>query len=232
MTTYFDAQEMTVPVRPSGRLDKAINSPHFLDKILAATNAQGRRMNLASVPIGSDGLENIVAATNSLDNQLNLGSLMDEPEIEDRVPMVDSSVRKPLTLISAIVNSNKQSKTKRAKMNSASSTADRREKMLHMLSALEELHRSLNYTLNSHLTFLTRGNSNSRSPGKKNKMISEGNTKSTTVSSVVSRGASAKASTDQVDPKLLNGKAFKKSFPSTPKKTNKRVCFWKYCSQN
>lgn len=46
--------------------------------------------------------------------------------------------------------------------------------------------------------------------------------KSTTVSSVVSKGASPRASTDQVEPKLLNGKAFKKSLPSTPKKTNKR----------
>lgn len=46
--------------------------------------------------------------------------------------------------------------------------------------------------------------------------------KSTTVSSVVSKGASPRTSTDQVDPKLLNGKAFKKSLPSTPKRTNKR----------
>lgn len=46
--------------------------------------------------------------------------------------------------------------------------------------------------------------------------------KSTTVSSVVSKGASPKASTDQVDSKLMNGKTFKKSLPSTPKKTNKR----------
>ncbi|XP_017312333.2 urotensin II-related peptide [Ictalurus punctatus] len=101
-----------------------------------------------------------------------------------------------------------------------------------MLSALEELHRSLNNTLNSRLTIIKRGNSNSRNSGKKNKMLTEGNVKSTTVSSVVSKGASPRASTDQVDPKLLNGKAFKKSLPSTPKKTNKRVCFWKYCSQN
>ncbi|KAG7315669.1 hypothetical protein KOW79_020535 [Hemibagrus wyckioides] len=230
MTTYFDGQEMTVPVRPSGSLDKAISSPHFLDKTLAATNSQSQTLNPASVPVDSDGLKNIAAATNSLENQLNLGSVTDDPEIEDHAAMEDSSVRKPLKLISAIVNSNKQSKS--AKINSASRTAERRQKMLHMLSALEELHKSLNHTLNSRLTIITRGNSNSRNPGKKNKMIPEGNMKSTTVSSVVSKGASARASTDQVDPKLLNGKAFKKSFPSTPKKTNKRVCFWKYCSQN
>ncbi|MCI4393588.1 hypothetical protein PGIGA_G00159180 [Pangasianodon gigas] len=231
MTMYFDGQEMTVPVRPSGSLDKATSSPHYLDKILAATNSQGQTLKIASVPVDSDGLENIVAATNGLDSQLNLGSVMDDHEIEEHAPMEESSVHKPLKLTPVSVNSNKQSKTllegKGAKRNSASSTPDRREKILHMLSALEELHRSLNSTLNSRLTIITRGNSNSRSSGKKSKMITEGNMKSTTVSSVVSKGASPRASTD-----LLNGKAFKKSLSSTPKKTNKRVCFWKYCSQN
>ncbi|NP_001076411.1 urotensin II-related peptide precursor [Danio rerio] len=102
------------------------------------------------------------------------------------------------------------------------------EELLKMLSALEELHKFIN----SHrITIITRGNSNGRSTGKKNKMVvTDGNLKSTTATTIDSGGISPKASTDQMDPKL-NGKSFKKSLPST-KKTNKRVCFWKYCSQN
>lgn len=161
MTTYFDGQEMTVPVRPSGSLDKATSSPHYLDKILAATNRQGRMLKIPSVPVDSAGRENVVAATNGLDSQLNLDSVMDDLEIEERAPMEESSVHKKLKLIPVTVNSNKQSKTllemKSAKMNSASSTSDRRAKILHMLNALEELHRSLNSTLNSRLTIIARG---------------------------------------------------------------------------
>ncbi|KTF89242.1 hypothetical protein cypCar_00021397, partial [Cyprinus carpio] len=75
------------------------------------------------------------------------------------------------------------------------------------------------------------GNSNGRSTGKKNKMpVTDGNMKSTTATTIDSGEISPKASTDQMDPKL-SGKAIKKSLPSA-KKTNKRVCFWKYCSQN
>ncbi|KAF7689693.1 urotensin II-related peptide isoform X2 [Silurus meridionalis] len=227
MTTYFDKQEMAVPVGPSGSLDKATSSPHYLDKILAASNSQGGTLRIASLPVDSDRLENTFSANSQLDSHLNLGSVMDDPEIEKYTTMQESSVQKPLT-----VNSNKASQTllgtKGGTINSASSTPDGREKILHMLIALEELQK----TLNSHLTIITRGNSNSRSSGKKNKLIPERNLKSTTVSSVFSKGALTRAITDQMDPKLLNGNSFKKSLPSTPKKTNKRVCFWKYCSQN
>ncbi|KAI4900242.1 hypothetical protein NFI96_018165, partial [Prochilodus magdalenae] len=74
-----------------------------------------------------------------------------------------------------------------------------------------------------HQVSLHGGNNNGRSSGKKNKMVvTEGILKSTTVSSVASNGTSPRTSTDQVDPKLLNGKTFKKSFPSTTKKNNKR----------
>ncbi|XP_053333708.1 urotensin II-related peptide [Clarias gariepinus] len=232
-TRYFDGQEMTTPVRPSGSLDKAISSPHYLDKLLAAADTQSQTLMVPSRPVDSDGLENIISAVKRLDVQLKQDSMMDDPDREEHAPMEESSVHKPVKQILVAVNSNKQRKTlletKGAKVNS---TPDRREKILHMLSALEKLHRSLNRTLNSRVTIITRGNSNSRSPGKKNKMITDGNMKSTTASNVISKGASPRSSTDQMDPKLLSGKAFKKSLPSTPKKTNKRVCFWKYCSQN
>ncbi|TSK17824.1 60S ribosomal protein L24 [Bagarius yarrelli] len=215
-TMYIDRQEITVPVKSSGSLDKAISSRHFLDKIFAATNSQDRTLNTAHE---SDRLENILAAT----SQLSPDPVIDQPAI-DHTPVEDSSAHETLKLTSATANSNKQSKGRSARLNSAasSSSEDRRQKMLHMLSALEELHRSFNNSLNSRLTILTRGNSNSRGPGKKSKMITDGTMKSTTASSVVSKGASPKSSTDQVDPKLLNGKALKKSLPSTPKKTNKR----------
>lgn len=161
MTTYFNAQEMTVPVRPSGSLDKATSSPHYLDKTLAATNNQGQTLKIASVPDDSDELENMVSAGNNLGSRFNLGSVTDDLEIEERASMEDHSVPKPLKLIPVTVNLYKQSKTllatKGAKMNSPSSIQDRREKILHMLSALEELHRSLNNTLKSRLTILTRG---------------------------------------------------------------------------
>uniref|UniRef100_A0A673J2E8 Uncharacterized LOC107709382 n=1 Tax=Sinocyclocheilus rhinocerous TaxID=307959 RepID=A0A673J2E8_9TELE len=105
------------------------------------------------------------------------------------------------------------------------------EELVKMLSALEELHKLMNNTLSHRITIITRGNGNGRSNGKKNKMVvTDGNLKSTAATTINSGGISPKASTDQMDPKL-NGKAFKKSLPSA-KKTNKRVCFWKYCSQN
>lgn len=155
----FEAQGTTMPVRPSGSLDKATNSPHYLDKILAAAKTQGRRLKIPSSSDDSDGLENLVGVTSILGIQPNLGSVTDDPETDERAPAEDSSVHKPL--IPPTAGLNKQSKTLvatgGAKRNSPSSPADRREKILHMLSALEELHRSLNSTLNSRLTILTKG---------------------------------------------------------------------------
>lgn len=51
-------------------------------------------------------------------------------------------------------------------------------------------------------------------------VVTDGNLKSTTATTIDSGGISPKASTDQMDSKQ-NGKSFKKSLPST-KKTNKR----------
>ncbi|KAL2102802.1 hypothetical protein ACEWY4_001970 [Coilia grayii] len=109
--------------------------------------------------------------------------------------------------------------------------AGRREKMLKMLSLLEEIHRAFNGTLSSRLTLMPRGNGHSS--GKKSKMATaEGAVKTTAAPSTDNSGTAARTSTIQVDPQSLSGKAFKKSLPPSPKKNNKRVCFWKYCSQN
>ncbi|KAL7852786.1 hypothetical protein SRHO_G00185710 [Serrasalmus rhombeus] len=220
-------------VGPSHRLDKTTSSPSYMDKTMVATNNLGRQLKIASLTIDSDEQEKIVPAINSFDGGLK----MDDPETKEHTTTEGNSFYRRLKLTPVTTDSNKQSKTlqatKRAKMSMSSSSPDRREKIMKMLSALEELHRSMNSTLSSRITIIPRGNSNGRSSGKKSKMVvTEGNLKSTTVPSVGSSGTSPRTSTDQADPKLLNGKTFKKSLPSTPKKTNKRVCFWKYCSQN
>ncbi|XP_048124507.1 urotensin II-related peptide [Alosa alosa] len=108
---------------------------------------------------------------------------------------------------------------------------DRREKILKMLSTLEELYKAFNSTLSSRLTLVPRGNG--RGSGKKGKTaIADGAVKTTAAPSTDSSGTAARSSTAQVNPLSLSGKAFKKSLPPPTKKGNKRVCFWKYCSQN
>ncbi|XP_036413183.1 urotensin II-related peptide [Colossoma macropomum] len=222
-------------VGASHRLDKTTSSPSYMDKTMVATNSLDRQLKIASVTIDSDEQEKIVPATNNFDGGLKIHSMMDDSETKEHT--TTEGFYRRLKLMPVTTHSNKQSKTlqatKRAQMSMSSSSPDRREKIRKMLSALEELHRSMNSTLSSRITIIPRGNSNGRSSGKKSKMVvTEGNLKSTTVPSVGSSGTSPRTSTDQADPKLLNGKTFKKSLPSTPKKTNKRVCFWKYCSQN
>lgn len=59
-------------------------------------------------------------------------------------------------------------------------------------------------------------------------VVTDGNLKSTTATTIDSGWISPKASTDQMDPKL-NGKALKKSLPSA-KKTNKRGMMQTNCS--
>ncbi|KAI7810691.1 urotensin II-related peptide [Triplophysa rosa] len=126
---------------------------------------------------------------------------------------------------SAVMNSNERDEDSTAAKGGRGTQGE----LVKMLSALEEL---MNSTLSHRITIMPRGNGNGRNPGKKNKLVmTEGNLKATTATTIVSGATSAKASTDHTDPKL-NGKGFKKNLSSASKKPNKRVCFWKYCSQN
>nr|XP_046174687.1 urotensin II-related peptide [Oncorhynchus gorbuscha] len=125
------------------------------------------------------------------------------------------------------------SRDRRLKMDPVTSSPDRRAQILKMLSALEELSRVINSTLSTRMTMMPRGSANGRNSGKKKKAVAEADRVKTTTVPPVDVGGSVTAwpSTDGID--SLSGRNFKKSLPQQPKKpSNKRVCFWKYCSQN
>uniref|UniRef100_A0A3P8VZZ5 Urotensin II-related peptide n=1 Tax=Cynoglossus semilaevis TaxID=244447 RepID=A0A3P8VZZ5_CYNSE len=105
--------------------------------------------------------------------------------------------------------------------------------MLKMISALEELNRTLNSTLSSRITIIPRANG--RNGGRKHKGVkvppSNGGDRTTTAIPAVANSTEPRVSTDAIGPSLT-GRNFKKSVPPQNRKPNKRVCFWKYCSQN
>ncbi|KAJ0062496.1 hypothetical protein NL108_013947 [Boleophthalmus pectinirostris] len=106
----------------------------------------------------------------------------------------------------------------------------RKEQILEMISALEEVQRTINSTLSSRLTLMTRASG--RHPGKKNRLHPVSDkaaavpVKATTAPPAVSNSTVTRPDT------VIPGRNFKKSLPPQLKKPNKRVCFWKYCSQN
>ncbi|KAF6737350.1 hypothetical protein FQA47_008567 [Oryzias melastigma] len=108
---------------------------------------------------------------------------------------------------------------------------DNLSKMRQMISALKEMQRTLNSTLSAHITFMP--NANSRSPGRKTKdkvlPAAEGGARPTTATLSAASSTASRASADIPN---LSGRNFRKSASPQAKKTNKRVCFWKYCSQN
>uniref|UniRef100_A0A3Q3K906 Urotensin II-related peptide n=1 Tax=Monopterus albus TaxID=43700 RepID=A0A3Q3K906_MONAL len=104
---------------------------------------------------------------------------------------------------------------------------DKQAQMMKMISDLEELQRTLNSTLSSRIAIIPQGG---RNAGRKPKMLpaAEGEVKPTTAPPATSDSTAPRASADVIVPSLT-GRYFRKSLPPKP---NKRVCFWKYCSQN
>ncbi|XP_016380421.1 uncharacterized protein LOC107718017 [Sinocyclocheilus rhinocerous] len=212
MTTFPAGDGKTVAMKALDEIITATTSPNIRDKTLDT----GVNNPLKTLTLLSDGHEEIRDGSLSIDRTNSSADSRRKKE------------KNRLFRLSKLIDSNEHGGAPSA---AEQSDPAAREELVKMLSALEELHKFMNSTLSHRITFITRGNSNGRSTGKKNKMrVTDGNLKSTTATSIDGGGISPKPSTDQMDPKL-NGKAFKQSLPSA-KKTNKRVCFWKYCSQN
>ncbi|XP_073698799.1 urotensin II-related peptide [Garra rufa] len=202
MTTFPDGDGKTVVMKALDEIITVTSRPNVRDKTLDT----GVNNPLKTLTILSDGHEEI------RDGSLRIDRTTSSPNSQRQTE------KNRLFRLSKLIDSNKHGDTPTSAEQSDPVTGDPdvREELVKMLSALEELHKLMNSTLSHRITFITR--------------VTDGNLKSTTATTIDSGGISPKASTEQMDSKL-NGKSFKKSLPST-KKTNKRVCFWKYCSQN
>uniref|UniRef100_A0A8C5HUY3 Urotensin II-related peptide n=1 Tax=Gouania willdenowi TaxID=441366 RepID=A0A8C5HUY3_GOUWI len=105
-------------------------------------------------------------------------------------------------------------------------------KIRRIITALEELQKAFNSTVSSHVSTLPRARS--RNSGRNSKLplaAAEGVAKPTTAAPITGNAGTSRAIADILIPSLT-GRNFRKTLPSLTKKTNKRVCFWKYCSQN
>ncbi|XP_064168000.1 urotensin II-related peptide [Anguilla rostrata] len=116
------------------------------------------------------------------------------------------------------------------KILSSVNSPEKRDKFRKILMALEELQRSMNSTAGSRITMVLRGNKpNVRGAGKKNKVVVSEETQRAATLPPVDGGGTVSAPSDR--PPEPQNRGGRKS-PHSPKKPNKRVCFWKYCSQN
>ncbi|XP_061664396.1 urotensin II-related peptide [Syngnathoides biaculeatus] len=109
---------------------------------------------------------------------------------------------------------------------SGTAASEKRVQMLKMISVLEGMQRTFNSTLNARIAFLPRASA--RNSGRKNKMAAA---TSTTGPPPPANSTASGASAGVLVPSHT-GRNPRKSLPPQSKKTNKRVCFWKYCSQN